>query len=84
MKTGFYMTKVIWYDGKDAYVSPFILRADGDHITEESRKLLDDYMIGNGEILKIELVIPIDLDGIVALKGTKNEIAYNRFKEMYF
>ena len=50
------MTKVIWYDGKDAYVSPFILRGDGENITEESRNLLHDYMTGNGEILKIEIM----------------------------
>jgi hypothetical protein len=88
MEERFYLTKVIWYDGTDAYVSPFILKAviGEDTITEESRQKLDDYMTGNGEILKIDIQRgALTLDDIIALKGTTDgDLTYYRFSQMYF
>ena len=102
MKNTWWMTNVVYYDGSDAYVSKFVLKTttelneDGvecPKVTEESEGLLGQYLNGNGEILKVDLLYPVDLDNIIALKDwddapqeTINEMkaAYDRFKEMWF
>lgn len=92
-----YMCNVVWYDGQDAYVSKFVLKADEINdvvgITEESDRKVRSYISGNGEVLKVDLLYPVDFDNIVALKSYENShleseielyAAYDRFKHMWF
>lgn len=91
---GWRMCNVVWYNGSDAYVSKFILKATGEGVTEESKKLLDQCIEeGNGEVLKIDPLYYVDFDNIVALKTYEDSNseyerslynAYERFKEMWF
>ena len=95
----FAMTNVVWYDGQDAYVSKFIIKVDRINPTDdwmptvESTGFVGQYLSGNGEILKYDVLHTMEFDNIVALENYKdskyeNEIeqyaAYCRFKEMYF
>ena len=82
-----WMCNVVWYDGCDAFVSKFILKCDLGGITEESEGLLRQELNGNGELLKVDKLYPVDFDNIVALKDTEQpelQEAYNRFKDMWF
>lgn len=85
------MTNVVFYDGSDAYVSKFIIKADTDEpyksILPDSEIALEDYLRGNGEILKIDPLYTVTLDNIISLKDCDDaelKCAYHRFKEMYF
>ena len=91
------MCNVVWYDGQDAFVSKHILRTITDGIvldvTDESRKLVEEEICGNGEVLKIDILSPVDFDNIEALKGYEKSDrpyeqeyyrAYLRFKDMWF
>ena len=89
----FAMTNVVWYDGSDAYVSKFIVEAKDYQVTEDSKKKVEDYLSGNGEIVKYDVLHTMEFENIVALENYKdstyeNEIeqyaAYKRFQEMYF
>ena len=91
MRDRWIMTNVVYYDGCDAYVSKFIIKADPDSpfnsILAESEMALEDYISGNGDILKIDPLYTVNLDNIVALKDCDDEelkCAYARFNEMYF
>ena len=85
------MTNVVFYDGINAYVSKFVIKADEDEpftlVNEDSMKKVADYLSGNGEILKVDILYAVDFDNIVALKDADDaelRCAYDRFKEMYF
>lgn len=86
------MCNVVWYDGKDAFVSKHILRVQIGvfEITEESRQLLEEEISGNGEILKVDILYPVDFDDILALAGdveperVEEHRALERFKDMWF
>ena len=83
-----WMCNVVWYDGSAAFVSKFILKCDLEGVTEESEGLLGQTLSGNGELLKIDRLYPVDFDNIVALKDYTEQPelqeAYNRFKDMWF
>lgn len=100
-KNTWYVVNVVWYDGVGAYVSKFILQIervlrDGYvHLepTSESKHRLEDYLTGNGEVLKYDALYEVDLDNIVAFKNyeksdlrSEKELfaAYDRFKRMWF
>ena len=78
----FQMCNVVWYDGANAYVSKFVLPSDEKVARNETVK----YLSGNGEVLKIDYLYPVDLDNIVALKNGDPEqmTTYERFKTMFF
>lgn len=89
------MCNVVWYDGTDAFVSKFVLQYDriSEKITKESEGLVGQYLTGNGELLKIDVLYAIDFESIAALKTYKDSkhnteaelfTAYERFKEMWF
>lgn len=84
----FWLTNVVWYDGCDAFVSKFVLKVDEDGVTQESEGLVGQYLVGNGELLKIDPLYPVDLDNILAFRDCEDQhelqAAYNRFKEMWF
>ena len=91
MRDRWIMTNVVFYDGSNAYVSKFIIKADTDEpfrsILAESEIALEDYLSGNGEILKIDPLYTVNLDNIIALKDCDDaelKCAYDRFNEMYF
>jgi len=93
MNNKWWMCNVVWYDGTDAFVSKFVLQAEDDEITADSRYRVSKYLDGNGEVLKIDPLYPVDFDNIVALKTYENSsleseieqfAAYDRFKEMWF
>ena len=90
-----FLTNVVWYDGCYAYTSKFILKVDEnwEDVTEESEHALRKYLDGNGEVLKIDKLYPVDFDEIVAFGNLSNSTieadkekysAYERFKEMWF
>lgn len=88
-----WMCNVVWYDGSDAYVSKFILKATEEGVTEESEGLVGQYLNGNGELLKIDPLYYVNFDNIIALKTYEDSNseherslynAYERFKEMWF
>lgn len=82
------LVNVVWYDGSDAYVSKFILRTEGyEKLTEESEGLLGQYLSGNGEILKTDILYNLTFENIMAMENEEDVekvTAFNRFKEMYF
>lgn len=84
----FYLVNVVWYDGSDAYVSKFILEADGQEITKDASERLEKYLRGNGEILKVDILYSVTLDYIMGYKVAEKEpeltAAYDRFNSMYF
>ena len=82
-----WMCNVVWYDGSDAFVSKFVLKCDIGEVTEESEGLVDQYLNGNGELLKIDRLYPVELENIIALKDSELpelQKTYDRFKEFYF
>ena len=83
-----WMCNVVWYDGTDAFVSKFVLKCTVDGVTEESEGLVGQMISGNGEVLKIDRLYPVELENIIALKDYTEQPelqrAYDRFKEMYF
>lgn len=82
------LVNVVWYDGTDAYVSKFILRTEGHKkLTEESEGLLGQYLSGNGEILKTDILYNLTFENIMAMENEEDVekvTAFNMFKEMYF
>lgn len=98
MNNVWYMVNVVWYDGQDAFVSKFIGQIeygeDGTpKLTAESISKIEEYLSGNGEALKFDLLYSMDFDNIVALKNyeySKEEYeieqfaAYERFKNLWF
>lgn len=92
------LTNVVWYDSVEAYVSKFILQCDSDkayaELTEESKDLVKQYLDGNGEILKYDMLYTLNFENIEAFKtldkapSDSNDfqyhLAYERFKEMWF
>ncbi len=88
MATKWWMCNVVWYDGSNAFVSKFILQAHGNGVTEQSEDLVRQCLNGNGELLKVDRLYPVDFDNIVALKDYTEQpelqAAYGRFVEMWF
>ena len=102
MKNSWWMINVVWYDGSEAYVSKFVGQAEAieddlglitEELTDETINKIKEYLSGNGEALKFDMLYPMDFDNIVALKGNEkstieHEIelfaAYERFKSMWF
>ena len=83
-----WMCNVVWYDGSDAFVSKFVLQADDEGITEDSKRKVRTYLDGNGEVLKFDRLYSVDFDNILALRDYTEQpelqTAYERFKEMWF
>lgn len=102
MKNSWWMINVVWYDGGNAYVSKFIgqFKTSEDenglikeNITSETISKIEEYLSGNGEVLKFDALYPMDFDNITALKNYENSkdeyeieqfAAYERFKAMWF
>ena len=95
------MVNVVWYDGEGAYISKFVLEAErtGEleslEITEDAKQLVENYISGNGEVLKFDELFSVNLDNIIAYKNVYEEednpteyqkecyAAYDRFRKMY-
>lgn len=88
MKTCFGMVNVVWYDGYDAYVSKFILETDKmSGVTPDAKERTEQYMSGNGEILKyhpIEALSFADIKRLEESGTTEEKAAVDRFSNMYF
>lgn len=83
----FGLFNVVWYDGTNAYVSKFILQTNEGKITDESKIGLNDCIIGNGEVLKIEFLHYISYFSLKEMEESNdNEIKaiVDRFASMYF
>lgn len=86
------MVNVVWYDGSDAFVSKFIIQTEREgevtKITKMSTDKIEEYLSGNGELLKIDPLYNVGFDNILALKDYKDQpelqAAYERFKDMWF
>ena len=87
-KNNWVLVNVVWYDGKDAYVSKFVLQADNEGVaTDEAKAATEEYLTGNGEILKFDEIALVGFDGIMALEKHEQpeyRAAFDRFKNMYF
>lgn len=91
-KTTWYVVNAVWYDGCEAFVSKFIVQVDIVDselgITEESKQKLMAYLNGNGELLKVDMLYPVDLDNILAMRDNSDspeyQAAFERFKNMWF
>lgn len=91
----FYLCKVVWYDGCEAYVGKFILETEEQYdegecnpvVTERAKAKLNNYMVGC-EVLKIDTLYAVSLDNIIAFSKLENSAeehaAYKRFNDMYF
>ena len=80
------LTNVVWYDGVDAYVTKFVLKVDSNYsITTESKKLVKEYLDGNGEILKFDTCYAVTWENIEAYKDmtVDNNAIYQRFIDMW-
>ena len=83
----FGLFNVVWYDGCEAYVSKFILECHGENITPRTMGKLENYINGNGDILKVDFRYSVDLDDIIEMnKSTSSvdKLAIERFNKMYF
>ena len=83
----FSLANVVWYDGVDSFVSKFILETVNNQVTTSARVKVENYLNGNGELLKLDVLYKLSLDNIVALKDSDDEemqVAYERFDIMYF
>lgn len=83
----FGLFNVVWYDGQSAYVSKFILLQNHGEISKENLNRLEEYLKGNGDILKIDYLYPLSFDNIKAMESCNdNELktSVNRFAQMYF
>lgn len=85
----FNLVNVIWYDGIDAYVSKFILPCSSDNkkVTTAGMKKCKEYMNGNGEILKFDVLYPVTLENINSFGvygDNEQKATYDRFSKMYF
>lgn len=83
----FALFNVVWYDGYEAYVSKFILENNDGKITPSTMGKLENYINGNGEILKVEFRYTIDFDDIIEMNestASDDKLAIDRFKKMYF
>lgn len=82
------MVNVVWYDGVDAYVSKFILEYDSENnLKDESMNALLHDLEGNGEVLKVDALYPVNFTNIVAMEksGTdEQKVAVQRFRRMFF
>lgn len=83
----FGLFNVVWYDGHSAYVSKYILDNNDGKITPHATGKLENYISGDGEILKVEFRNVIDLDDIIEMNestATSDRLTIDRFKQMYF
>ena len=83
----FSLVNVVWYDGVDSFVSKFILETVNNQVTTSARVKVENYLNGNGELLKLDVLYKLSLDNIVALKDSDDvemQVAYERFDIMYF
>ena len=83
----FGLFNVVWYDGYEAYVSKFILEHNDGEITPRTMGKLENYISGNGEILKVDFRYTIDFDTIIEMNESTapcDKLAIDRFKKMYF
>ena len=81
------LVNVVWYDGVDSFVSKFVLETVNNQVTTSSRVKVENYLKGNGELLKLDVLYKVSLDNIVAFKGSDDDelqVAYQRFDTMYF
>ena len=100
----FSLVNVIYYDGESAYTTQFILQTFRDtisggevRITGQSKAKLEKYLEGNGELLHIDIKVPIiTLEDTISMRSGEyvctsfrlgegaQYACYDRFKEMYF
>lgn len=81
-----WMVNVVWYDGVEAYVSKFVLKIEGEDKTE-AEKMVKTHLADSGEVLKLDVLYPVTLENIMALKDSDNvfdNVTFDRFKEFYF
>lgn len=85
-KKTFKLCNVVLYDGSDAYVCKYVLRSKGyDEIDDESKKLIEEELKGNGDILKIDILHEVSLDNIKAFNNAPEyKTVYDRFKKLWF
>lgn len=75
---------VVWYDGVEAYVTKFVCRVDENlTITSDSKRRVKEYIDGNGEVLKYDLLYEMIWDNIIAYKDQQDASIYSRFVEMW-
>ena len=91
MEIKWVLVNAVFYDGSNAYVSKFVVKADEDKpfdkVSVESECKIADYLSGNGELLKIDILYDVNFDNILAFKDADDaelRCAYDRFKEIYF
>ena len=83
----FSLANVVWYDGVDSFVSKFILETENGEATTQSRLKTIEYLSGNGDLLKIDVLHSVSLDTIFTYKDNIDDelqCAYVRFDTMYF
>lgn len=83
----FSLANVVWYDGVDSFVSKFILETEGGQVTMKARNKVIEYLRGNGEVLKIDVLHSVTLDTIFTYRDNVDEelqVAYQRFDAIYF
>lgn len=83
----FGLFNVVWYDDSSAYVSKFILLNDHGGISNGTLNRLEEYLEGNGNVLKIDYLYPLSFANIKAMEtSNENELmtSVHRFAEMYF
>lgn len=96
------LVNVVWYDGEYAYVSKFVMEAEREEdgfgslvVTDRAKELVENYLSGNGEVLKFDELFSVNLDNIIAYKNVYDDkdnpteyekecyAAYDRFRKMY-
>lgn len=84
----FSLCNVVWYDGRDAFVSKFILETQLVAIgelepTKEAKEKVQDEIEGNGEILKIDVIRELSLQDVLDVCEQIPQVK-QRFDYMYF
>ena len=78
---------VEFISGQDAYVSKFIIKVDRINPTDdwmptvESTGFVGQYLSGNGEILKYDVLHTMEFDNIVALENYKDSKYENEIEQ---
>ena len=83
----FGLFNVVWYDGYEAYVSKFILEHHKGNITPSAMSKLEDYLKGNGEILKVDYRFSItfeDITKMIESTESSDKLIIDQFSKMYF
>lgn len=81
----FWLCNVVVYDGCDSFVVKQIVQAENGIITKDSKDRLIMLYKGNADVLKFDLLYPLSLENVIAMKNDEQyKNVYIDFEALYF